>query len=81
MSSWNRARIKYQYSPDSDTSHRSIDSVTMNIFGKSESAVLSQLRKSYPTRTDFVILELDWDEQDEINDFKVLQDCNIGQHR
>ena len=81
MSSWNRARIKYQYSPDSDTSHRSIDSVTMNIYGKSESAVLSQLRKSYPTRTDFVILELDWDEQDEINDFKVLQDGNIGQQR
>ena len=81
MSSWNRARIKYQYSPDSDTSHRSIDSVTLNIYGKSESAVLAQLRKSYPKRTDFVILELDWDEQDEINDFKVLQDCNIGQHR
>ena len=62
MSSWNRARIKYQYSPDSDTSHRSIDSVTMIIYGKSESAVLAQLRKSYPNRTDFVILELDWDE-------------------
>ena len=62
MSSWNRARIKYQYSPDNDSSHRSIDSVTMNIYGKSESAVLAQLRKSYPTRTDFVILELDWDE-------------------
>ena len=62
MSSWNRARIKYQYSPDSNSSHRSIDSVTMNIYGKSESAVLAQLRKSYPSRTDFVILELDWDE-------------------
>jgi len=42
--------------------HLSIDSVTMNIYGKSESAVLAQLRKSYPNRTDFVILELDWDE-------------------
>ena len=61
MSTWNRARIKYQYSPDSDSSHRSIDSVTMNIYGKSESAVLAQLRKSYPTWTNFVILELDWD--------------------
>ena len=62
MSTWSRARINYQYSPESDSSHRSIDSVTMNIYGKSESAVLAQLRKSYPSRTDFVILELDWDD-------------------
>ena len=62
MSTWNRARIKYQYSPTSDANHRSIDSVTMNIYCKSESAVLAQLRKSYPNRIDFVILELDWDD-------------------
>jgi len=62
MSTWNKARIKYQYSPVSDSNHRSIDSVTMNIYGKSESAVMQHLRKSYPSRTDFVILELDWDE-------------------
>jgi hypothetical protein len=52
MSSWNCARIKFQNSPDSDTNHRSIDSVTMNIYGKSESAVLQHLRKSYPSRTE-----------------------------
>lgn len=40
MSTWNKARIKFQYSPQSDVNHRSIDSVTMNIYGKSESAVL-----------------------------------------
>lgn len=43
MSSWNCAHIKFQNSPDSDTNHRSIDSVTMNIYGKSESAVLQCL--------------------------------------
>jgi hypothetical protein len=62
MSTWNKACIKFQYSPVSDSSHRSIDSVTINIYGKSESAVMQHLRKSYPSRTDFVILELDWDE-------------------
>ena len=62
MSSWNRTLIKYQYSPVSDANHRSIDSVTMNIYGKSENAVLQHLRKSYPSRTNFVILELNWDE-------------------
>ena len=51
MSSWNRARIKYQYSPTSDANHLSIDSVTMNINGKSESAVIQHLRKSYDSRT------------------------------
>ena len=62
MSTWNKARIKFQYSPQSDVNHRSIDSVTMNIYGNSESAVLQQLRKSYPSRADFVILELNWDD-------------------
>jgi len=62
MSTWNKVRIKFQYSPVSDSNHRSIDSMTLNVYGKSESAALQQLRKTYPSRTDFVILELEWDE-------------------
>lgn len=59
MSSWNCACIKFQNSPDSDTNHRSIDSVTMNIYGKSESAVLQCLRQSHSTGTVIFILKLD----------------------
>jgi hypothetical protein len=62
MSTWNKAHIKYQYSPENDSNHRSIDSMTLNVYGKSESAALQQLRKTHPSRTDFVILELEWDE-------------------
>lgn len=62
MSTWNKARIKYQYSLVSDSNHRSIDSMTLNVYGKSESAALQQLRKTHPSRTDFVILELEWED-------------------
>ncbi len=60
MTTWHRARIKFQYSPEGNPSHRVISQVTLQIYGQSESAVLQQLRKTYPHWIDFVILELDW---------------------
>lgn len=60
MTIWHRANIKFQYSPKSDTNHRSITSVTLQIYGDTESAVLQKLRETYPDWTDFVILDLDW---------------------
>jgi len=60
MTTWHRAHIKFQYSPKGNSAHRSITSVTLQIYGQSESAVLQQLKKTYPSWQDFVILELNW---------------------
>jgi hypothetical protein len=60
-SSWNRARIKFQYSPLGKPSYRAIDQITIMVYGKSESAAIQALRKTYASaRQDFVILELNW---------------------
>jgi len=60
-SSWNRVRIRFQYSPLDKPSHRAIDQVTLMVYGKSESAAIQAIRKTYATtRQDFVILELNW---------------------
>ena len=59
--SWNRARIRFQYSPLGKPNHRAIDQMTLMVYGKSESAAIQALRKTYSTtRQDFVILELNW---------------------
>jgi hypothetical protein len=59
--SWNRARIRFQYSPLGKPNHRAIDQMTLMVYGKSESAAIQALRKTYATtRQDFVILELNW---------------------
>ena len=40
---------------------RAIDQMTLMVYGKSESAAIQALRKTYATtRQDFVILELNW---------------------
>ena len=60
MSSWHRATIKFQYSPKFDLNHRSITSVTTQVYGNTESAVMKTLRKMYPSWDNFVILEIEW---------------------
>jgi hypothetical protein len=57
MPPWNRAFIKYEYSPVRDANPRSVDLDTINTYGKSEGAALQHLRKLYPTRADFLILQ------------------------
>ena len=62
MSTWHRATIKFQYSPESDPNHRSTTSVTTQVYGNTESAAMQTLRKMHPKWDNFVILEIDWDE-------------------
>ncbi len=60
MSTWHRATIKFQYSPKSDLNHRSITSVTTQVYGKTESAAMEALRKMYSNWDNFVIFEIEW---------------------
>ena len=60
MSTWHRAKIKFQYSPKGIPSHRVTNSVTTQVYGNTESAALQALRKMYPSWQDFVILEINW---------------------
>jgi len=60
MSTWHRATIKFQYSPKFDLNHRSITSVTTQVYGNSESAVMEALRKMYRSWDNFVILSIEW---------------------
>ncbi len=60
MTTWNLAHIKFQYSPHNKPDYRVISEVTTQVYGKSESAAMAQLRKLYGrTLQDFVILKLD----------------------
>ena len=60
MSTWHRATIKFQCSPNFDLNHRSITSVTSQVYGNTESAAMQTLRKMYPNWDNFVILEIEW---------------------
>jgi hypothetical protein len=60
MTTWHRATIKFQYSPKTDLNHRSITSVTTQVYGNTESAVMEALRKMYRSWDNFVILEIKW---------------------
>jgi len=60
MSTWHRATIKFQYSPKTDLNHRSITSVTTQIYGNTESAAMQTLKKMYPNWDNIVILEIEW---------------------
>ena len=60
MSTWHRAIIKFQYSPKFDLNHRSITSVTTQVFGNTESAAMEALRKMYRSWDNFVILSIEW---------------------
>jgi hypothetical protein len=59
MSTWHRAHIKFQYSPKGQ-SNRVHNSVTVQVYGDTESAAMQALRKHFPSWDDFVILEIDW---------------------
>ena len=63
MSTWHRETIKFQYSPKTDLIHRSITSVTTQVYGNTESAAMQTLRKMYPSWDNFVILEIEWKSQ------------------
>ena len=52
--------IKFQYSPKSDLNHRSITSVTTQVYGNTESAAMEALRKMYRSWDNFVILGIEW---------------------
>ena len=60
MTICHRATIKFEYSPNSDLNHRSITSVTTQVYGNKESAAMQTLRKMYPSCDNFVILEIEW---------------------
>ena len=60
MTTWHRANIRFQYSPKSDLNHRSITSVTTQVYGNTESAALEALRKLYRSWDNFVILSIEW---------------------
>jgi len=60
MTIWHRATIKFQYSPKFDLNHRSITSVTTQVYGNTESAAMEALRKMYRSWDNFVILSIDW---------------------
>ncbi len=60
MTTFHRATIKFQYSPKSDLNHRSITSVTTQVYGNTESAAMETLRKLYRIWDNFVILEIEW---------------------
>ena len=60
MTTWHRATINFQYLPKTDLDHRSITSVTTQVYGNTESAAMQTLRKMYPSWDNFVILEIDW---------------------
>jgi hypothetical protein len=59
MSTWHRATIKFQFSPKTDLNHRSITSVTVQVYGNTESAAMQTLRKMYPSWDNFVIFEIE----------------------
>ena len=60
MSNWNRATIKFSYTPKSDPSHHVISQVTTLVYGRSESAALEALRDKFDSWDNFVILDIDW---------------------
>ena len=60
MTIWHRATIKFQYSPKTDLNHRSITSVTTQVYGNTESAAMEALRKMYRSWDNFVILSIEW---------------------
>jgi len=60
MTTWHRATIKFQYSPKSDLNHRSITSVTTQVYGNTESVAMEALRKMYRSWDNFVILSIEW---------------------
>jgi len=49
MTTWHRAKIKFQYSPKGIPSHRVMNSVTTQVYGNTESAAMEALRKMYPS--------------------------------
>jgi hypothetical protein len=59
MTSWHRATIKFQYSPQG-SSARVISQTTTQVYGNTESAALAALRKLHPSWTDFVLIDIDW---------------------
>ena len=60
MTTWHRATIKFQYSPKQDLNHRSITSVTTQVYGNTDSAAMNAPRKMYRSWDNFVIREIEW---------------------
>ena len=61
MSTWHTAHIKFQYSAKSDLNHRVSTSVTIQVNDKKYGAVMAELRTKFPSCTNFVITEIDWE--------------------
>ena len=59
MTTWHHANIKFQYSPKTELNHRSITSVTTQVYGNTESSAMEAIRKMYPNWNNFVILEIE----------------------
>lgn len=60
MSTWHRAPIKFQYSPMTDLNHRSITSVTTQVYDNTESAAMQTLKRMYPNWGNIVNIEIEW---------------------
>ena len=60
MTTWHRAHIKFQYSAKSDLNHSVFTSVTIQVNDKKYGTVMAELRKMFPSCTNFVIIEIDW---------------------
>ncbi len=48
MTTWHRVPIKFQYSPMTDLNHRSLTSVTAQVYDNTESAAMKTLKRVYP---------------------------------
>lgn len=61
MSRWHRVAVVFSYASTSNPAHRAITSVTLQVYGSTETAVVQALRKMYPHWTDFELLEIGWE--------------------
>ncbi len=59
MTTWHKATIKFQFSPKGKPL-RSSSSVTLQVYGNTESAAMDALRKMYRNYENLVILSIDW---------------------
>ncbi len=60
MTTWHRVPIKFQYSPMTDLNHRSLTSVTAQVYDNTESAAMKTLKRVYPNQGNIVIIEIEW---------------------
>jgi len=58
MSQWMNLRIAFECAPESAPRMRQRKTMTLQVYGDSESAILAALRKAWPGYVDFVLLDV-----------------------